>query len=692
MAAVLVAAWFPACAPRGVVPAAKEPGATLFDKAEAYFQGGAYDHALEMYQDYLTMYPDGRQVPAALLRSAGILAAKKKHERSREIYRQLLEQYPGSRQAEDARLGMMRSWYNEGRYEKVLEYANTLDEQFLSPSAWVEKTAVVADSYLAMDKAVDAAYVLISALKNLGARQQRDLMPTLDRVAEKVGIKTLRTLLANVGNPEVRGQLTCSIGSRFMKKGNYEGAVGLLTDYIGRFPENPQAAEARALLVQIDKEAAYDHYAVGCLLPLSGKYAFFGNRALLGMQYAFQQAAAGMTTGEASPAPRLIIEDTGSDPQQALQAVRRLAEKKVAAIIGPLVAYREVIAAAQEAHIPIITLTREENIPRIGDYVFRNFLTPSMQVRSLLRYACEEMEWRRLAVLYPDEAYGREFAHAFWDEMLHYDAQMVGFESYQPDQTDFADSMQKLVGLYYPVPEELEEIRQQYLERLGITPGRDEKEAEEGGEETDATAAGLSGELEDDSPAETEEEAGAEVAEEEDEPRAIVDFDALFVPDGPSKASLIVPQLVYYDIVDTVFLGTNLWYSYDLVNTAGKYVQGAMLPAAFWEKSQDSQVQRFVEGFSAAFGEAPEFMAAVAYDTANILFQVVLTRDNPYRSHIRNRLWEISDYPGVTGPTSFDREGEVHKALPLLKISGRSFYPVYQPDLSIPEAVRRTSP
>ncbi len=680
MAIVLVAtAWFPACAPRGVAPSAPEPGATLFDKAEEYFQGGAYDHALELYQDYLTMYPDGRQVPAALLRSAGILAAKKKHERSREIYRQLLEQYPGSRQAEDARLGMMRSWSNEGRYEKVLEYANTLDEQFLSPAAWVEKTAVVAESYLAMDKAVDAAYVLMSALKNLGARQQRELMPTMDRVAEKVGIDTLRTLLASIKNSDVRGQLTCSIGSRFMKKGNYEGAVGLLTDFIGKFPDNPQATEARALLVKIDKEAAYDHYAVGCLLPLSGKYSFFGNRALQGVQYAFQQAAVNMTTGETSPSPRLIIEDTGSDPEQALQAVRRLIEKKVAAIIGPLVVYREAIEAAQEARIPIITLTREDNIPGIGDYVFRNFLTPSMQVRSLLEYACGEMEWRRLAVLYPDESYGREFAHAFWDEMLHYDAQMVGFESYQPDQTDFADSIQKLVGLYYPVPEELEEIRQQYLEQLDITPGHDEEEAEKSGQDLTDLGTG---------PLEQEDE---ETEEEEDEPRAIVDFDVLFVPDGPSKASLILPQLVYYDIVDTVFFGTNLWYSYDLVNTAGKYVQGAMLPAAFWEKSQDSQVQRFVEGFSASFGEAPEFMAAVAYDTANILFQVILTRDNPYRSHIRNRLWEVSDYPGVTGPTSFDREGEVHKALPLLKIGGRSFYPVYQPDFSIPEAVRRSS-
>ncbi|MFW5989184.1 MAG: penicillin-binding protein activator, partial [Desulfosudaceae bacterium] len=274
------------------------------------------------------------------------------------------------------------------------------------------------------------------------------------------------------------------------------------------------------------------------------------------MQYAFQKlAASDRAAGEEKSPVRLVIRDSGSDPEQAVQGVRELLEEKVAAIIGPLVTSREALAEAQENNVPIIALSREDDITEIGDYVFRNFLTPKMQVRSLVSYACGEKGWRRLAVLFPDEQYGREFAHTFWDEILRYDAEIVGFESYDPEYTDFADSIEKLVGLYYPVPEDLEEAHEKYLDELGINP-----ETEETGQELL-----LIGEILEEEP--------------EEEPPAIVDFDALFIPDGPTKAKLIVPQLIFHDVVDTVFMGTNLWYSRELVDSAGKYLQGAMMPA-----------------------------------------------------------------------------------------------------------------
>lgn len=664
--AVTVALW-PACAPREVVPL-KEPDQTLFNKAEQHYQAGSYDQAFELYNDYLSMYPEGSRVPEALFKIAGILAARKEHDRSRIIYQRLVNQFPDSRQADAAHIGLMRSWFNEGRYEKVLDYADTLEDRFLPESVRARKSAVVAEAYLETGNPVDAAYVLISALKNVSERQQNELMPSLDRVTQKVEIDTLRNLLANIKNPDVRGQLACRISDRFMKSGNYEAAVDLLSDFIERFPDNLQAAEAEWLLSKIKEEADYDHHAIGCLLPLSGKYRHFGNLAWLGVQYAFQElAAADRAGGEGESPVRLVIRDSGSDPEQAVQGMQELLEEKVAAIIGPLVTSREALAEAQKNNVPIIALSREDDITEIGDYVFRNFLTPKMQVRSLASYACGEKGWRRLAVLFPDEDYGREFAHTFWDEILRYDAEIVGFESYDPEYTDFADSIEKLVGLYYQVPEDLEEVHEKYLDDLGINPEKELNEDEALEEQL------LIGEI-------LEEET-------EEEPQAIVDFDALFIPDGPTKAKLIAPQLIYYDVVDTVFMGTNLWYSRELVNSAGKYVQGAMMPAAFWEKSRDRRARLFVDGFSETFGEPPDFIAAVSYDTANILFEVIVDRDNPYRSDIRNRLRNISDYDGVTGRTSFDKNGEVHKALPLLKIKGRSFYRAYQPDTSAPDHI-----
>ena len=65
--------------------------------------------------------------------------------------------------------------------------------------------------------------------------------------------------------------------------------------------------------------------------------------------------------------------------------------------------------AAKEAElqkIPIITLSQQDNIPEVGDFVFRNFLTPRMQVSALVSYAINNLLVDRFAILYPREKYG----------------------------------------------------------------------------------------------------------------------------------------------------------------------------------------------------------------------------------------------------------------------------------------------
>ena len=93
--------------------------------------------------------------------------------------------------------------------------------------------------------------------------------------------------------------------------------------------------------------------------------------------------------------------------------------------------------------IPIITITQKDKIPEIGDNVFRNFITPHMQVQALVSYAVESLGLRRFAILYPDENYGNTFMNLFWDQLLETGAKVVGLESYSPDQTDFADPIKK---------------------------------------------------------------------------------------------------------------------------------------------------------------------------------------------------------------------------------------------------------
>jgi hypothetical protein len=63
----------------------------------------------------------------------------------------------------------------------------------------------------------------------------------------------------------------------------------------------------------------------------------------------------------------------------------------------------------------------------------------------------------RFAILYPDETYGVTFMNLFWDRLIENGGKVVGLEAYNPEHTDFADPIKKLVGLYYKIPEDLRE-------------------------------------------------------------------------------------------------------------------------------------------------------------------------------------------------------------------------------------------
>ncbi len=77
--------------------------------------------------------------------------------------------------------------------------------------------------------------------------------------------------------------------------------------------------------------------------------------------------------------------------------------------------------------------------------------------------------------------------------------------------------------------------------------------------------------------------------------------------------------------------------------------------------------------FEQTFKEKPEFIEAVAYDSAMILFQIVSRPDIRYRSSIKSALINLNNFQGVTGLTSFDSNGEIKKRLYLLRIKGKKF-------------------
>lgn len=644
---LVVAFFFAACAPKQLqppMPVYVDPGDMLFAQAEDLFQAKLYEKALIKYTEYLSRFPKERLADAALMKTGAIWSELGNNAKALTCYNRLIADYPKSPFIPDAMVETLVVLYNEGKYNEAIRQANNVIESNVAGINIIRTYVFLGDAHLATGSTKDAVNFYILALNKAKDPAKEPIIAKINEAVGPLGADDIISFLNQLKDKPPAGYLMYRLGQNKAEKEKYDDAEKILSQFIERFPEHENALKAQKLIEEIRKKAVYSKYTIGCLLPLSGPYESFGYRALKGIELAMNQ----FSSQGIQPAVKLIIKDTESDADKAVAAVKELFEEHVAAIIGPIFTAESAAIVAQDKGIPIITITQKNNIADIGDYVFRNFFTPMMQVHTLVSYVIEEMGLGSFAILYPEDNYGTTFMNLFWDEVIAYGGKVVGVESYNVEHTDFADSIKKLVGLYYEVPEDLK------IMDMLIEDDDDIVEDGEASKNDDMTEDGENG-------------------KQEQEPEAIVDFDAIFIPDAPERAGLIIPQLAFYDVKDVYLLGTNLWHCDSLIKMARSYAQNAIMPDVFFAESSSKQVADFVAVFEQTFKEKPEFIEAVSYDSAMILFQIVSRPDIRYRSSIKSALMNLNNFQGVTGLTSFDSNGEIKKRLYLLRIKGKKF-------------------
>lgn len=612
--------FFLSCVPKAVIPPVPEEVGTqeeLFLKAERLFNAKSYREALNTYERYLSSFPEGQFAADVLMKTGMIYMAVKKNKKAREIFNRFLSEYPNSPLVYNVRVEILITYYNEEKYSEVIQLASSLLEGKISKANIGRIYTILGNTYVATDSPEDSIYFYTMAHQMSNDLEKESIIVKMKEAVSKLDSASILSLLNYIEDKLPRGYLMYQLGVKYSKEEKPDEAVRALTGFVKSFPEHENLQQAKLLIEEIAGKTVYSRYTIGCLLPLSGPYRKYGNRAMKGIELALSQFNSKAT----NPSIHLLIKDTGGNPDKAILAMHDLQNDQVAAIIGPIITAEAVATEAQHSGIPMITITQKENITEISDNIFRNFITPEMQVKAVVSYAAEVLEVKNFAVLYPEEKYGTLFMNLFWDEVLKYGGRIVGAESYNPSHTDFKDPIKKLVGLYYEVPDDLKE----------------------------------------------------KPDDENEEPEPVVDFEAIFIPDGPTKVGLIIPQLAFHDIEDVYLLGTKLWHSKKLVDMTKEYIQRAIIPDGFFHESTSVRVRDFVEKFEKTFAEKPGFIEAIAYDTSMILFQILSTPDIRSRNAIKNELMQLKNFPGVTGLTSFDDKGDVKKELSLLRIKGDKF-------------------
>jgi branched-chain amino acid transport system substrate-binding protein len=633
------------CAGKSGVPpefAPAEKGDALFSRAEDLFSAGSYDEALALYIEYLRLYEKAPLAPAALMKIGYIQAVNGDFENARAAYRRIGSEYPASSFVQDALVEELSTYYQQGRYGDLIQLAPATLQHIDSNLHFFRTYALIGDSYMALGAPIDAIDYYARAQEFASELEQEPIKAKLKEAIAQLDTADIAILVEHPDESLPMDFLLYQLGLNYALAEKYDEALTILAEFINRYPASENRFLVDSLIDEIKKNAVFNRNTIGVLLPLSGSYEAFGQRALKGIELALVQ----FSSQSGNPPINIIVKDTEADPNKTVTAMEELNQSQVAAILGPIVNSEIAAREAQKMGIPIITFTQKDNIPEIGDKVFRNFITPKMQVQAIASFAVETLGLYRFAILYPDEAYGITFMNLFWDELIELGGKVVGVEAYKPQSTDFTDPIKKLIGLYYQVPEDLKPEN-------GLTESRDEGDASKSSGDTTRAAA--------------DEKAQAQ------EPQPIVDFDAIFIPDSPGKAGLIVPQLAYFDIKDVYLLGTNLWHSDSLIKIADQYVQGAIMPDGYFGESDSPVVQEFVKAFEDTYQEKPDYIEAVVYDSAMILFHAVSGPQIRYRNEIRDELLGMDGFPGVTGVTRFDENGEAQKKMYLLRIKGKRF-------------------
>jgi branched-chain amino acid transport system substrate-binding protein len=658
-------------------PAVELPdGDAIFSEAEERYLDDALDAALGDYLKYLDFYPEGPLADAALYKMGLIFTCQEDFEKARAAYEELIARFPESPLVLEAMIEVLDNNNQQGKYADTIHDAFRIPEDVLISSQLFRKYDLVGDAYMQVDAPEDAVYFYSANYRRATGPEKERALEKFRLAAEQLNELHLTSLLSRAEDPVIQGHLLYHFGLTCMQKGKTEDALLALSDLTQKLPQHAMALPAQTLIDEINSKAIRSPFTVGCLLPLSGRYKAYGEKALRGIELAFFKHV----RSGGKPDIRLMVKDTKADPYRTVAAIREMDQANVAVIIGPMVMSEQAAFEAQARSIPIITFTQKDNITAVGTFVFRNFITPKMQARTLAAFAVSSLGIERFAVLYPEERYGSTYMNLFWDAVQDKGAKIAAIESYDPELTDFAVPIKKLVGLHYKVPKDLEfefefipeEESPWWLNAFNpramvpYFPNRLKM------------VAALYVTIPDQAPGPLATAADRGRGEEE-ELKPIVDFQAVFIPDAPDRAGLIIPQLAFHDINDVYLLGTNLWHSNTLIEMSRQYVKNAVITEGFSPDSSQQAVKKFVDTFADVFGETPGFIEAVTFDSASLLFQALAAPGIRFKGQIKDEMLNLVGYPGVTGSTHFDYSGDAVKTPLLLKVASGRFVQVRQP-------------
>jgi branched-chain amino acid transport system substrate-binding protein len=148
--------------------------------------------------------------------------------------------------------------------------------------------------------------------------------------------------------------------------------------------------------------------------------------------------------------------------------------------------------------------------------------------------------------------------------------------------------------------------------------------------------------------------------------------DAIFVPGYYTELGLIAKQARELGL-QVPLLGGDGWDSEKTLEIGGAAVEGYYFSTHYAADADSPRVQEFVKRYRETYGEVPDAMGALGYDTARILADAIARAGTTDGARLRDAIAATRDFEGVTGRISIDERRNARKDAVVLKIENGRF-------------------
>ncbi|MGZ8421714.1 MAG: penicillin-binding protein activator [Nitrospira sp.] len=613
---------------------AKSPisaGQATLDQAKRLIDTEQPEAAAVMLRRFIESGPPPELLDDAyLLMAASMFGMKEQAETIRYI-NQLIGEFPTSELVDRAKLLLARTHARAGNLDLALPLLSEIRSLSSDPNTKREALRLTGEFQAQKKDFIRAIQAWLDELPLDTGEQARETEGQIrELVNEKLDVPAL-TRVREAYPKTFPGDLA---SIKLIELHNAAGEDHLverdLRLFLSRFPYHSYAGKAADLQAVVRTKFKSHPYSIAAIFPMSGKLAPFGTEVLNGIQLALERSK----DGEGAPSVGLIVKDTESERAAFLDELSTvLTDDRPLAVIGPLLSKNLPVMAelAERTHIPLITPSATVTNPRrLGNYVFSTALTYGQQAKRVADYAIRDQHYKRLVILYPDTAYGRELTRLFTQEIRQQDGEIITTEAYKEGDTDFRAVIAKLKA---------EDLKKYGLE-VPIENDPAKPAPQKGGKKTKRILY---------SPG----------------------FDAVFIPGRSLDVGLLAAQLAFHDIA-VPLLGANGWNTPDFARVADRSIEGSVFVDGFFADSASPVVQEFVERYRKRFQATPSLFAAQGYDAARLTVEAI-KRGATTGEAIRDYLMMQHDLPSLSGPSGFSPDGTLNRRVFLIQVKQGKF-------------------